>query len=152
MIRVAKLTDYALLLLAQFKNEELHSAHELSEKSLVPLATTNKILKLLVKKEILKTKKGKFGGFYLAKNKENISLLDIVNAIEGSVNITECLGSLDLLESKKELTKSASSISIKKESKIHGCELKSVCSIQNKMSKINGLINNILAEHKISDF
>lgn len=150
MIRVAKLTDYALLLLSQFKEKELHSANELSEKSSVPLATTNKILKLLVKKSILNTKKGKFGGFYLAKPKEQISLLDIVNAIEGDVSITECLNhkasSISLNSTKNNTT-------ISTKSQTHnGCELVSICSIQNKMSKINGLINGILAEHKISDF
>lgn len=148
MIRVAKLTDYALLLLTQFKETELHSAHELSEKSSVPLATTNKILKLLVKKQILNTKKGKFGGFYLAKNKNTISLLDIVTAIEGNVNITECLS-----QEKNQLIQSISHIKTDNEVKKHmGCELKNICSIQNKMSKINDLINHILAEHKISDF
>jgi Rrf2 family protein len=148
MIRVAKLTDYALLLLTQFKEAELHSANELSEKSSVPLATTNKILKLLVKKQILNTKKGKFGGFYLAKNKSSISLLDIVTAIEGDVNITECLN-----QEKNNLIQSLHHIKTDNNAKKHiGCELKNICSIQNKMSKINHLINNILAEHKISDF
>ena len=50
-----------------------------------------KILQQLVKKKILCSTKGPHGGFALLKGSKNISLLDIVNTIEGDDIFTNCV-------------------------------------------------------------
>ena len=50
-----------------------------------------KILQQLVKKKILCSTKGPHGGFALLKDSKNITLLDIVNAIDGNEIFTNCV-------------------------------------------------------------
>jgi Rrf2 family protein len=49
-----------------------------------------KVMQRLVKNDLLKSVRGPSGGFSLKKNPEDITLLDIYESIEGSIDITEC--------------------------------------------------------------
>lgn len=49
-----------------------------------------KVLQRLVKEDILDSSRGPFGGFMLKKDPEKISLLQIYEAIEGKIDISEC--------------------------------------------------------------
>jgi Rrf2 family protein len=50
----------------------------------------SKVLQRLVKNDLLKSVRGPSGGFTLKRQPENISLLDVYETIEGSVEITDC--------------------------------------------------------------
>jgi len=50
----------------------------------------SKVLQRLVKNDMLKSIRGPAGGFTLKKLPENISLLDVYESIEGSIEITDC--------------------------------------------------------------
>jgi Rrf2 family transcriptional regulator, iron-sulfur cluster assembly transcription factor len=50
----------------------------------------SKILGQLVKSQLLFAAKGKWGGYALAKKPEEISLLDVHEAIEGKIQVNEC--------------------------------------------------------------
>jgi Rrf2 family protein len=50
----------------------------------------SKVLQRLVKNDLLKSVRGPAGGFTLKKQPENISLLDVYESIEGSIEITDC--------------------------------------------------------------
>jgi Rrf2 family protein len=50
----------------------------------------SKVLQRLVKNDLLKSVRGPAGGFTLKKQPEKISLLDVYESIEGSVEITDC--------------------------------------------------------------
>jgi Rrf2 family protein len=50
----------------------------------------SKVLQRLVKNDLLKSVRGPAGGFTLKKPPENISLLNVYEAIEGSIEITDC--------------------------------------------------------------
>jgi len=49
-----------------------------------------KVMQRLVKNDLLKSVRGPSGGFSLKKKPEDITLLDIYESIEGSIDITEC--------------------------------------------------------------
>ena len=51
----------------------------------------SKILQRLVKSGFLKSNRGPSGGFILAKESKDISLLDVYEAIEGKIILTKCL-------------------------------------------------------------
>jgi len=57
----------------------------------LPTPFLAKILQQLAKQKILSSSKGPHGGFALLKDAKNITLLDIVNTIDGSDTFTTCV-------------------------------------------------------------
>jgi len=57
----------------------------------LPTPFLAKILQQLAKQKILSSSKGPHGGFSLQKDPSNITLLDIVNAIDGYDTFTNCI-------------------------------------------------------------
>lgn len=87
-------TDYAMRILVHLAlsgGDEPIPAGVLVEKQGVPVDFAYKILQKLCKAKILKSYKGVSGGFVLAKDPEQISLLDVIDAIQGRIIIRPCL-------------------------------------------------------------
>ena len=93
MIKLAKLTDYAVVTLSAMAESEgeLLSATQLAEKTSLPEPTVSKVLKLLAKGRIITSVRGARGGYNLAELPEDITILDIIEAIEGPVALTACI-------------------------------------------------------------
>lgn len=64
---------------------------KISEDLDIPTPFLGKILQTLVKHKVLSSTKGPHGGFGLAKNPEEISLLEIIEIIDGMDMFYECL-------------------------------------------------------------
>lgn len=92
MLRMSKLTDYGTVLLAYMAREpeRLFSAQELAEKTQLAAPTVAKLLKALGKAGLLDSQRGAHGGYALARAPADISAVDIIDAIEGPVALTEC--------------------------------------------------------------
>ncbi len=92
MIRINKLTDYAMLLLTRLAVEpaRLHSAQQLASASALELPTVSKLLKLLNQAGLLDSMRGAHGGYRLARPAAEISVLDVISAIEGPFAMVEC--------------------------------------------------------------
>jgi FeS assembly SUF system regulator len=94
MLRVTKLTDYATLVLATLAEapDRVHSAAELAEKARLELPTVSKVLKPLAHAGLVTGFRGASGGYRLARPARKIPLIEIVEAIEGKLGLTECSG------------------------------------------------------------
>ncbi|HET6437961.1 MAG TPA: SUF system Fe-S cluster assembly regulator [Anaeromyxobacter sp.] len=91
MIRVSKLTDYAIVLLAHLANSgRTLTGQELAGRSSVPLPTVSKLCKELSKAGLVVSHRGRRGGYGLARNADRISVAEIVEALEGPIALTEC--------------------------------------------------------------
>lgn len=91
MVRLSRLTDYGILLLAHMAREPgTHTARDLAEAARVPLPTTSKVLKTLTRHGLLVSHRGVVGGYGLARDATAISLADIVAALEGPIALTAC--------------------------------------------------------------
>lgn len=93
MIRMTRLTDYGIMLLMYFARERgtaTRNARELAAQAHLPPPTVSKILKKLAREGILATHRGINGGFSLARPPAEISIADIIKALEGPIAITEC--------------------------------------------------------------
>jgi FeS assembly SUF system regulator len=92
MLRVTKLTDYATLVLTVMAAEPgaVHSAVGLAERARLEAPTVSKVLKPLARAGLLEGFRGVNGGYRLARAPEAISLIEIVEAIEGPLGVTEC--------------------------------------------------------------
>ena len=92
MFKISKLTDYSLRIVAHLANtqEQLQSAAAVSAATKVTEPTVRKILKLLNDTDFLTSTQGANGGYCLVTEMQNISLLDLITAMEGGVAITDC--------------------------------------------------------------
>jgi|SRR5690606_25782834 len=92
MLRLSKLTDYGTVVLAHMamRPDATHSAAELAAQTRVGLATVSKLLKQFNRGGLLVSVRGAHGGYSLARSPEDISAVDIIDAIEGPVALTEC--------------------------------------------------------------
>ena len=102
MFRLSKLTDYGIVLLAHLAREAdaatatPHNARELAEQTHFPAPAVSKVLKALAREGVLESHRGTKGGFTLARRPEDISVADMIYALEGPVAMTQCAVGLHL--------------------------------------------------------
>jgi len=81
----------AVLYLAAHLENEVIPADEIAQKLNIPKEFVSKILQSLTESKIVSSKKGKAGGFSLAKDPKTIKLIDIVAAIDGLGVFDSCI-------------------------------------------------------------
>jgi FeS assembly SUF system regulator len=117
MLRMTRLTDYGFVLLthiARHPERLTRNAPELALAARLPLPTVSKILKILAREGLLVPHRGAKGGFSLARPPEEITVADVITALEGPVALTECSA--------------------------HGadrCEIESLCPVTSNWRRIN---------------
>ena len=92
-MKLSHLADYAVVLMtaaARRSADERLSATELSAETSVPLPTTQKLMGQLATAGLLTSVRGPAGGFSLSRPATEISLADIVEAVEGPIAMTVC--------------------------------------------------------------
>lgn len=91
MLRISKLTDYAILVMVELaRNGEILSAHALSDRVGIEVPTASKVLKRLAGQGLLDSYRGPSGGYRANRQAGEISVAEVIAAIEGPVAMTEC--------------------------------------------------------------
>ena len=92
MLRITKLTDYATVVLTVLATRpgEVLSATDLAEHSGLEATTVSKLLKPLAQAGLVEGLRGAHGGYRLSRDAGQISLIEIVEAMEGPLAMTEC--------------------------------------------------------------
>ena len=93
MMKLSKKTDYALMAIqymASKGTDRVVNTKEIAEEYKIPVELLAKVLQKLGKKGLIASQNGPKGGYVLAKTPAAISVLSIIQAIEGQVGITEC--------------------------------------------------------------
>jgi FeS assembly SUF system regulator len=92
MFRLSRLSDYAIVLTSRIARGEglVVTARGLSSETDIPWPTVVKLLKMLAAGGVLHSIQGRNGGYALARPASKISLIDIIEMIEGPVALTEC--------------------------------------------------------------
>ncbi|MGB5288667.1 MAG: Rrf2 family transcriptional regulator [Ignavibacteriaceae bacterium] len=94
MLKLSKKAEYALMaakFMALKNSSGYSSAKEISESYEIPYQLVAKVLQKLVKGDIAISAKGVNGGFSLSRKADNISLLDIIKAVENDFKIVNCM-------------------------------------------------------------
>ena len=94
-MRLTHLADNAVGMMTAAARREPRarlSAAELSRETAVPLPTAQKLMGKLAAAGLLTSARGAGGGFTLARDITEISLADIVEAVEGPIAMTQCAG------------------------------------------------------------
>jgi FeS assembly SUF system regulator len=98
MIKLGKLTDYAVAVMVQLSREGIgasRSAHQLADRTSIPEPTVAKVLKKLARKKLVESVRGAAGGYRLAGPAEEMSVCDIIEALDGPIAIVSCAGAND---------------------------------------------------------
>ena len=92
-MRLTHLADYAVVMMTAAARRPAFarlSATELAEETGVPLPTAQKLMQRLAAAGLLTGTRGAGGGYALARAVTDISLADIVEAVEGPIAMTQC--------------------------------------------------------------
>jgi FeS assembly SUF system regulator len=132
MIRLSRLADYGIVVMCEMAAHQgkTLSAKYLSEKTHISETAVMKILKLLAKRGLLVSLRGPKGGYMVECPPQNISILDVVNAIDGPVEATLCSGST-----------------------VHEtCEFQGHCSARHGWNQVNNALQKTLQGFTLADF
>jgi FeS assembly SUF system regulator len=131
MVRLGKLTDYGLLLLtciARSPAASLRTARDLAKETRLPLPTVSRLLQELLKSGLLVSHRGTKGGYALARKAREISVVDVVAALEGPIALTECSTEVSGM-----------------------CDLEPSCPIKSNQRVINQAVQGVLETITIGD-
>jgi len=92
MLRLGKLTDYATVILAVMAEEPGHvrNAAALAERTHIAPPTVSKLLKQLQRAGLVTSARGLHGGYQLARPATAISAAEILDVLEGPLQLTDC--------------------------------------------------------------
>jgi Rrf2 family protein len=126
MFRLSKKADYGLIAL---KHLAMHaevsiSAREIAAQYHIPAELLAKVLQKLARKGLLVSQHGMNGGYVLARDPARISIVDVVEALEGPISITPC-------------------------EKGDDCQQLQTCSVRDPLLKIKAKVVRILGDTSI---
>ena len=92
MLQIKRETDYAIRCLYYLsgKKDEVVMVDEIAREMRIPKTFLAKILQRLAKAGLVQSYVGVKGGFYLAKEPQEINLYEVITAIEGPVAMNKC--------------------------------------------------------------
>ena len=125
------MTDYAVVCLGTLARRPGYfmSANELSKETGLALYTVQKLLKLLVSKsDFVKANRGALGGYILNRNSSEISVVEIIEALDGPITLTSCVNKSESF-----------------------CESSDICFLGGKWNKINEIIRKSLNDISLKE-
>ncbi|MGA9853348.1 MAG: SUF system Fe-S cluster assembly regulator [Gammaproteobacteria bacterium] len=92
MLRLSKLTDYGTVVLAHMALQPatVYTAADVAAATHVAPPTVSKLLKCFARAGLVTSYRGASGGYSLARPPELITAVQIIDAVEGPVAITQC--------------------------------------------------------------
>ena len=92
MLSLTRKADYALVAMADLACQEPTrvSAREIAERSHLPLSVLTNILKRLTHKGLVTSTRGAKGGYRLARRPGEITLADLIRAVESPIRFARC--------------------------------------------------------------
>jgi FeS assembly SUF system regulator len=130
-MRLTSLADYAVVMMsaaARHCGRAKINATTLSAETGIPLPTAQKLVGRLSSAGLLESTRGAGGGVRLARPPATISLADIVEAVEGPIEMTACV-----------------------DNDRHECALESCCQVRPHMTIVNGAVRGALAALSLAD-
>jgi Rrf2 family protein len=93
MLRLSKKADYALIAmkhLALRPDQAAASAREIAEQYDIPVELMAKVLQRLAREGLLASHQGTRGGYHLSRPASEISVADVIQAVDGPLTVTAC--------------------------------------------------------------
>jgi FeS assembly SUF system regulator len=130
MLKLSKLTDYAVIVLGCLGEQggKPVSASFVAVKTGLPEPTVQKVLKMMGTAKIITAQRGASGGYIVPLSLACISIADVVEAIEGPLELNPCSNDAD-----------------------DDCALAKIYAPKNKWNKVNVAIKNTLDGIRVND-
>ncbi len=130
MIRLSRITDYGIVLMVQLARsagDAARNARHLAAETELPVPVVSKVLKSLAREGLLASQRGSKGGYTLARPPEDISVPEMITALEGPISLTECT--------------------------VHpgACSQESSCDVREPWQRINAAVHSALAKITLAD-
>ena len=130
MIRLSRITDYGIVLMVQLARSadgEARNARNLAAEADLPVPVVSKVLKSLARGGLLASQRGSKGGYTLARSAADISVPEMITALEGPISLTECT--------------------------VHpgACSQESSCDVREPWQRINTVVESALAKITLAD-
>jgi Rrf2 family protein len=119
MLQLTKRTEYGLLALIHIADRDggVVSVREICERYPLPKRTVAEVLKELHRSELVESMRGSAGGYTLSRSADQITLGQVVAALEGAPALTSCESPLVL--------------------KNGGCEVQPICPIRSPIQRVS---------------
>lgn len=130
MLRITKLSDYAIVILTDLAVPPepgspapfvTLAARDVARRTQIPQPTVSKVLKRLARSGVVHSERGKHGGYRLGRLPKEISLAEIIDAVEGPIAVTECTDDAG------------------------NCDLVGNCAVEANWTRINDVVRRALA-------
>ncbi len=129
MLRLSKLTDYAVVVLVQLsRGDACQTAPGIARSTGVPEPTVAKVLKALAAARIVTSQRGARGGYSLSLPADAIDVASVVTAMEGPIALVACV-----------------------EGSGKDCEAHHLCPVQGRWDVVNTAIRTALSAISLTD-
>jgi len=137
MLRLSKLTDYAVVVLVRLSDSErasgccggqVQTSPGIASATGVPEPTVAKVLKALAGAGLVLSQRGAHGGYRLARPLTDISVADVISAVDGPIALTACV-----------------------DGGAGGCDVQSMCAVRGRWDLVNEAIRAALTGITLAD-
>ncbi len=129
MLRLSKLTDYAVVVLVRLSQGEVcQTSPGIAVATGVPEPTVAKVLKALATGGLVTSQRGARGGYRLAQSLAEVSVAAVVTAIDGPIALTACV-----------------------EGSTAGCEAEHCCPVRGRWDPVNIAVREALSAITLAD-
>lgn len=129
MFKINKLTDYATVVLIDLAcSDVVRPTQVISDSTGIPLPTVAKLMKNLVKAGLIVSHRGVRGGYSLNRPPSEVSVADVIEAVEGPIAITACV-----------------------DTSVEHCCYENLCPVHGKWDRVNGVVTDALREVTLAE-
>ncbi len=131
MLALTRKTEYALIALAYLAQHrgDVANARAIARRYRVPASLLMNVLKRLAHEGLLQSVRGSKGGYILAQDPHDVSLHDLIVAVEGPMHFVQCAGAPSDDE----------------------CELTDVCPVSRPVRRIHDRLEQFLRDVTLAE-
>lgn len=128
MLRLSRLTDYAVVILVRLSSgEAVQTSPGIAASTGIPEPTVAKVLKILASAGLVASHRGAHGGYRLLRPLATLAISEVIEAIDGPIALTACVdGGLS-------------------------CEAHHVCPVRGRWDPVNDAIHQALSAITLAD-